>query len=256
MDFPLVAPILFTFGPLAITNSMFTAFAIMFIFVVFASIAGRSFSLVPTRVQVFIELVAEFIMGQLVQAFGSEKRARQYFPFIMSLLFFIAIANQFTLIPLVSALLLDDQPLFRLPTADLSLTFALSLMVLLIANGIAFSMSPLVHIGKFIRIMPLLQARSLGGIANGLLELFLGLLDIIGEIAKGLSLSFRLFGNVFAGELMVGIIASLTVFTAFLAPIPFMILSFFSGVVQAFVFVLLTIQFIAGSISDYVEQDV
>lgn len=256
MEYTLIAPTLFSLGPINFTNSMLTAVVMTFCFAIFALVVNRSFGLVPSRIQMFIELVSDFMMEQLVSAFGSEKQARKYFPFIMTLLFFIALANQFTIVPLVSALVMGETPLFRLPTADLSLTFTLSLMVLFVANGVAFTLSPLGQIGKFIRIEPLLKARSLGDIANGLLEVFLGLLDIIGEIAKALSLSFRLFGNVFAGELMVGIIAGLATFTAFFAPVPFMVISMFSGVIQAFVFVLLTLQFIAGSIGDFVEKEV
>lgn len=250
MEVSLASQILFNLGPLVVTNSTFTAIVLLGLFTVFALLSTRSFAVVPTRMQLMLEMLSDFMLEQLRGAFGSEEKARKFYPLIMSLLLFIAVANQFSVVPLVSNIIVGEGHLFRLPTSDLTLTLTLSFMVLALANGLAFSISPLRHIGKFIRITPLLQARSGAAVAQGLLDLFLGVLDIIGELGKLLSLAFRLFGNVFAGELMVGIIASLSVFTSFIVPIPFIVLSMFSGVVQAFVFVFLTIQFIAGSISD------
>ncbi|MDQ5919617.1 MAG: F-type H+-transporting ATPase subunit a [Patescibacteria group bacterium] len=77
----------------------------------------------------------------------------------------------------------------------------------------------------------------------------MGLLDIIGELAKILSLSARLFGNIFAGDVMILVIVSLSTYTQFFVPLPFLALSIFSGFVQAFVFSLLSIQFLSGTIT-------
>jgi F0F1-type ATP synthase membrane subunit a len=82
-----------------------------------------------------------------------------------------------------------------------------------------------------------------------MMDLVLGVLDIISEIAKLISLSFRLFGNVIAGELIIIIISGLSFYTRAFVPIPFMALSIISGVVQALVFAMLSIQFIAGSVN-------
>ena len=82
----------------------------------------------------------------------------------------------------------------------------------------------------------------------------LGLLDIIGELAKVISLSARLFGNILAGELIILIIAGLAAFTPFFIPIPFFVLSIFSGVVQTFVFVLLSIGFMSTTINSVKDE--
>lgn len=79
----------------------------------------------------------------------------------------------------------------------------------------------------------------------GLLDIFLGVMDIISELAKIISISARLFGNIIAGEI-IGVVMVFLV--PFIVPIPFFVLSLFSGVIQAFVFALLSMQFIAGSI--------
>jgi F-type H+-transporting ATPase subunit a len=99
-----------------------------------------------------------------------------------------------------------------------------------------------------------LKIRSPKQAFDAVLGLFLGALDIIGEFAKVLSLSGRLFGNLFAGDVMVAVIISLASFTQFIVPIPFMFLSIFSGIVQAAVFTMLSILFIAGTSGGYLLE--
>lgn len=239
---------LFSIGNIAINNSETTAILITVAVLVFAIYAKRTFSIIPTRLQTLMEMCTEFIMTQLIGAFGSEKRAKQYFPLIMSLLVFIFIANQITVIPLLGQVIFDDKPLFRTTTSHLAAPVAMALITLGVAHIIAFSISPLGHIGNFIKIKQFLKVRSVGDFGNAVLEFLLGFMDIVGEIAKLLSLSFRLFGNVFAGELMIVVIASLSSFTKLFVPVPFMFLSIFSGLVQAFVFTMLALQFISGTI--------
>lgn len=248
-DISLPAHVLFELGPISITNSLLTAFVITAVFLLVGIFGTRRFGVVPSRLQVVIELLMEFMLTTAEQSFGSKKQARRFFPMLMTLLLFIAVANQFALIPLVGQLTLGGTSLFRLPTSDLGGTIALSIMVVLIAQGMAIYASPIRYIGNFFRIGPLLKARSLGGVANGFLELFLGILDLIGEIAKVVSLGARLFGNIFAGEVMVAVIAGLSFYTQFIVPIPFIFLSIFSGLVQAFVFALLATQFIGMSVA-------
>ncbi len=252
-DIRLPADILFSLGPIGITNGHLAAFSITLFFLLIGLISHRRFRLVPKRVQSGIELLVEFMLEQVEGAFGDKKTARKFFPLLMTSLLFILIANQFSLIPLVGNLVTGDTHILRSPTSDLAMTLALSLFVVGLANVLAFSIAPLHHIGSFIKIAPIFKARSFGQFAQAMLDFFLGLLDIISEIAKVVSLGGRLFGNIFAGEVMVAVIAGLSIYTQFLAPIPFIFLSIFSGLIQAFVFVLLSTQFIAGSIGSAKE---
>lgn len=254
IDIRLPADALFIIGPIKFTNGHFTALTITAIFTVFALWLRGRISLVPGRIQTAFEFVTEFLMGQLEPAFQDRKRAEKFFPLLMTSLLFILIANQFSLIPLVDNILVGDVHLFRSPTSDLAMTLSLSLFIVGLANVLAFSISPLHHIGSFIRIAPIFKARSVGQLAQALLDFLLGLLDIISESAKVLSLSGRLFGNIFAGEVMVAVISGLSVYTQFFAPIPFYFLSAFSGLIQAFVFVLLSTQFIASSVTSALDS--
>lgn len=249
-DIRLPADILFSLGPVGITNGHLAAFAITLGFLLVGLISFRRFRLVPGRIQSGIEMLTEFMLEQVENAFGDKETAHKFFPLLMTSLLFILIANQFSLIPLVGNIVAGDTHVLRSPTSDLAMTIALSLFVVVLANVLAFSIAPLHHIGSFIKIAPIFKARSFGQFAQALLDFLLGLLDIISEFAKIISLGGRLFGNIFAGEVMVAVIAGLSVYTQFLAPIPFLFLSIFSGLVQAFVFVLLATQFIAGSIGN------
>lgn len=254
MDISLSAKNIIEFGGFHITNSVLAGLLTSLIVMVIMILAARKASIIPGRLQMAIEMLMKLVLDLLISAYGSEARARKYLPFYITLFFFLIIANQFSVIPLVTNLVTPEGVLFKVSTADFSQTIALALISIVGAHVIAFSIHPIGHIGSFIKIGPLLKSRSVGDFLNGLLELFLGVLDIIGEIAKVISLSARLFGNIFAGEVMVAVIAGIAVFTSYFVPVPFLALSIFSGFVQAFVFMILSMQFMAGTINNVVDK--
>lgn len=250
LEISVPAPVVFHLGPIPVTNAVMAAFVSTFLLVIGALLLRKGMKLVPTRAQALIEFVFEYIDEQLTQAFGSKERGRKFFPLIMTLLLFITVANQLSIFPLLFQILVEGKPLLRLSTSDLSQTITLGLVVVGLSHVLALILSPLSHIGGYIRIAPLFKVRSLSDLGNALIEIFLGLMDIIGEFAKIISMSCRLFGNLFAGDVMVAVIISLSTFTQFIVPIPFLFLGIFSGFVQAFVFTLLSIQFLAGPINN------
>lgn len=251
----LPAEAIFHIGSWQITNAHLTSILITGLVFVLCLWARRHMALVPSKAQVAFEMLHEYVFDQLKSSFGSEQKARSFFPFFMTMLIFIAIANQFSLIPLIFQIIAGEHKLFRLPTSDLSFTVGLAVFVVLFSNILAFKIAPIKHLGKYINISGFFKIRKPSDIGQAFLDFLLGLMDIISEIAKVLSLSFRLFGNIFAGEVMVAVIAGLSVFTMFLVPIPFIALGIFSGVIQALVFFLLSIEFIAGTIRDYGQTD-
>jgi F-type H+-transporting ATPase subunit a len=243
-----IAPEVHNFGYLSVSNSMTTMFVITILLTIVLIQSKKKFNIVPTKVQVIFEEIYEFFFGQVKQAFSDNKQAKKVLPWIITLFVVIFLANQFLLMPLVGQLVYGETSLLRTPTSDLSLPLALALATVVISNIIAFIMSPIKHVGKYFNIRPILKARSFKQLFSAFIEFFLGLLDIVGEFSKILSLTFRLFGNVISGEIIILVISGLAMFTAFVLPIPFMVLSTFSGLVQAFVFSVLALQFIAGTI--------
>ncbi len=241
-----IAPQIITAFGVDIPNTVIT-FAVMTLLIFIGALFLRSrFGIIPSRMQVLLEEIYEFFYKQVQQAMGSVRRTRKFLPLILTIFVVLFLANQFSLIPLLGQITYGGAPLFRTPTSDASLPLALALSVIILSHILSFAISPLGHIGKFIKIKPLLQARSGKALFDAGIDLFLGLLDIIGEFSKVLSLTFRLFGNIIAGEIIILVISGLALATSFIVPLPFMVLSIFSGIVQAFVFSVLSLQFIAG----------
>lgn len=243
---PVAPRVLADVGGIPLTTAFVSSLVVTALLLGYVFYVYKKRSIVPGRAQLVGEMLITFFYGQLTEAYGSKERAKKYLPLIVGLFMFIIIANQFSILPLLQSFTAGEANLFRPPTSHFSLTLSFAIIVFLISNVIAISISPIKYVGNFIRIGALLKVRSLGDLANALLDIFLGVLDIIGELAKVISLSARLFGNIFAGEVMIAVIAGLSTYTQFLVPIPFYGLSLLAGVVQALVFAILSLSFIAG----------
>jgi len=236
-------------GHFGLTNSMAATVLVSVILVVLALLVRRKAGIIPSRMQVACELIFTFFLDQLTLAVGSEKMARKLVPFVMTLFIFIFFSNLFILLPLVSAVVTPEGgEFFRTPTTDYSATLALATLVIVSSHVIAFMVSPLGHIGNFIRIKGFLKIRKPMDVLTAFIDFFLGILEMVSELAKIFSLGTRLFGNIFAGEIVIAIVMSLMVFTKFLIPIPFIFLASFAGAVQAFVFTLLSLLFMSANI--------
>ncbi len=243
-----VAPEVVTnIGSYALSNAMISAYVVLAIMAVFMVVLKSKLSLVPSRTQVAMEGLVSFFYDGLVDAYGSKERAAKHLPLIVGLFLFIMVANQFTIIPFVQSIVTEKGDFFfRNPTSHFALPIALSLIVAVVSHVIAFTTAPIKHIGNFVKLGLFLKVRSVKDLLNALLENFLSILDVIGELAKVISLAARLFGNVFAGGVMVAVITGLSAYTQFIIPLPFWILSIFSGFIQALVFAILAMAFISG----------
>lgn len=234
-------------GPVEVTNAMFTTVTISVILVVFAVIVRRKLKLVPGRLQLIVEIMVNMMLDQMTKAFGSEKKARKVFPLFFTIFIFLIFANYFTIIPFVESLMVEGHvDIFSKPTAHYSLTIALAIIMLGTSHIMAIMISPTKYLGAFIKIGPLMKSRSFKDAGLAMIDIFLGFMEIIGEIAKLISVATRLFGNLLAGTVVIGIITALSFYTQFIAPLPFIALELLVGIVQAFVFVTLGILFMSG----------
>src|SRR5690606_17756018 len=138
--------------------------------------------------------------------------------------------------------------LLRLPTSHWSFTAAMGIMVVILSHILALTISPWRQINHFVKIEALLKIRSLGDLGSAILDIFIGFLEIVSQFSRVISISARLFGNIFAGEVMAEVIIQLSAGTQFLVPLPFYALGLLVGVIQAVVFTLLSIQYIGGMI--------
>lgn len=249
LEVKIAADTIFEIAGIPVTNSHIALWVVSLILIFIAWKIKRGAKLIPGKLQLVLEMILSFFLEMLREAIGSEKQARKCLPIILTLFLIIFISNQFLLIPLLSQIIIHiasgETELFRPPTSSYSLTIALAITAIGSAQIMAFAISPWNHLNNFIKIKSILKARNIKDIANALLETFIGLMDIIGEFARTLSLSSRLFGNIVADEIVLLIVSSLTYV---IAPVPFMIQGIFVGLIHSFIFPLLVIQFMSHTV--------
>ncbi len=239
MEISIAAEQIFHIGGFPITNTIILAWVAMGILICFGAAVTYKLSPVPGRLQNFFELVMESSYNFVKGIIGSDKDTERVYPFIITFFIFILFSNWLGLIPGVGAIGIKEGhflPFLRAPASDLNTTLAFAIISVSITNifgiaAIGFSK----HIGRFISF-------------KSPLAFFVGMLETVAEVAKIISFSFRLFGNVFAGEVLLIVVAALI---PYVAPIPFLGLEIFVGFIQALVFSMLTLVFIKVAISEH-----
>jgi F-type H+-transporting ATPase subunit a len=234
LNISLAPEVLFNIGSLPITNSFFWFFCLSWLFIITAIIYKSRIKLVPGKMQNFIELLISSAYEFVESIIGPGKKAERVFPLVATIFFFIVTANLLVYIPGQAAISLNTAggavPLFRAVVADYGLVFLLTIMAIIIVQLVAIiSAGPFNYLGRFINF-------------RSPMKFFLGIMELISELAKIISLSFRLFGNIFAGEVLGAVMLFLA---PFFVPLPFLFLGLLTAVVQAFVFAVLTLVFIS-----------
>src|SRR3989344_34112 len=234
---------LFELWHISITNSMLLSLVTLVLLVAFAFYMKKHMSAVPGKLQSVFELLREQILEFMESVLGNRHAAEKYFPLIATAFLFILISNWLGLLPIVGPIGLRHVteegsgliPLFRAPAADLNFTLALALISVFSINLISvLAIGIKKYIGRFI------QPRS--PIMTGA-----GIIEIFSEFVRIISFSFRLFGNFFAGEVILIVMAFLA---PLILPLPFLFLEIFVGFIQAFIFSMLTLVFISMGVSE------
>lgn len=229
----LAAEPLFHIGNVTITNTVTNTILVDLIIIAFAIYISKNAKLVPSFFQGLIEMVIEGFYN-LTKSVAAE-RTMKIFPYVMTFFLFILIANWSGLLPVITALGTWHHgdhgevfvPYFRAASTDLNVTLALALVSLVATHTMSIRTLGLKsYISRFVSLNPL--------------ALYTGILELISEFTKIISFSFRLFGNIFVGEVM---LASLSAVFVFLLPIPIIMYEMFVGVIQATIFGLLTMAF-------------
>jgi F-type H+-transporting ATPase subunit a len=252
------AEILFDGKYFDITNSITTGLLVLFFLSLIAAIiylgSSKDEVKVPSKFQIMIEILVSSMRGFVIQVAGNEKIGRKIFPIIGTVFLYIGIANiVLLLIPGIGALELNEGvPVFRAHTADFSTTFGLSVAVVIWTHlSSIFKFDVFTHINKYIRIGSVINGFK-KGIMDGILsfiDVFVGVLDLVSEFAKSVSLSLRLFGNMFAGELLAFVIAGLVPIGA---PAVLILFGLFTGVMQSIVFGALTASYFGSALTEEV----
>jgi F-type H+-transporting ATPase subunit a len=243
--------ILFSFWGFPITNTfiagiLVTGIILLIAFGAFRKIKAKQFN--PSKFQIIMEMIIGALIGFIVTIVGDKKVGYKLAPFIGTLIIYIWISNILPLlIPGISSLEMDGKSLIRTHTNDFSTTFGLAFGIIVIAHALTIKEKGLaVYLNQFIPFLTIIENFK-SGIVKGImsiLDIFIGLLNFIGEIGKIASTSLRLFGNMFAGELLMTIFFSLF---AFIVPAGWTAMNLFTGTVQALVFGALSASFISAA---------
>jgi len=317
--------VLWTVGPLEITNTLFTSWIVVLFLIGFAFLATRRLAMVPSGLQNFVEAAIEALFG-LVTTTAGERHGRRFFPVIATIFLFVVVANWFALLPIFNAigkveelgpeeahfheeavvfeqgggvaLILPDTteleieepdpaacageqghakeecetelraqaiaeekeaeevgedeavgvlaPYFRSANTDLMTPLSLAIASAIFVEYWGISTLGFAAYGsKFFNFGRLFRGGFMGAI-----DFFVGILEFIAEIARLISFSFRLFGNMLAGEILLLV---MTFLVPLLLALPFYGLELFVGMIQAFVFAMLTLIFGVLAVSAHGE---
>ncbi|MEX2007191.1 MAG: F0F1 ATP synthase subunit A [Candidatus Levyibacteriota bacterium] len=222
---------IFRLGFLNVTNTLLNTLLVDLIIFSLVFFIAKNLKSIPNLFQSGVELIVEWFYN-LTESIA-EKNTGKIFPYFLTFFLFILVANWSGIIPGVGSIgFFKDHhliPLFRGATSDFNTTLALALVSAVATHTMSIRTIGIKdYLSRYFSFNPI--------------NLFIGLLEIISEITKVISLSFRLFGNIFAGEIVLITVAGIF---AFLFPIPFLLLEIIVGLVQALVFSMLTMVFMA-----------
>ena len=235
---------IFSVGGFAVTNTLLMSWITVALLAAFALVMRRRLSPVPGGMQNVLELFIEQFVSLMQSVLGTRVAAEKYLPIVGTVFLFILTSNWLGIMPGIGSVgffeVVDRHerfiPLFRSAASDLNVTLALATVTVFIIHALAVGAIGIkAHIGKFFSF-------------KGPIEFFVGILEFISEGAKIISFSFRLFGNIFAGEVLLMVTGFLLPFGG---PLPFLMLEIFVGFVQALVFAMLTTVFISIAVSHH-----
>ncbi len=239
----LSSPILGHFLGVPLTSTMVMTWTTLVILVIGAIIFRSRIKAVPGKLQVFVELLIGGIYDYIAETLESKEKARRFFPLIMTIFIFILSLNWIGLLPGVDAIGIHKMvhgvntlvPFFHPANTDLNITIGLALVAFFAIEiaGIAY-LGARTYAGKFINF-------------SSPLAFLIGIIELISELARLISFSFRLFGNIFAGKTLI-VIAMF--FVPFVLPVPLLAFEMFVGVVQASIFAVLTLFFIKLAVQE------
>lgn len=242
-------------GGFVITNALFTSWIVVIIILLIGIAVKRSVRDVPGKLQSFFELIIESALGIVDSVTNDKAKSLKFFPIVFALFLFILLNNWLGIVPGVGSIgyiaSVDGHDtfisFFRGGSADLNTTLALAIIGVVASHifGV-LAVGAWKHFNKFVNINALLVIptqikKDPTVLIVNPINVFVGLVEIIGEFAKVASLSFRLFGNIFAGEVL---LASMSAILAFGLPLPFLFLEVLVGLIQAAIFAILVLSYL------------
>jgi len=243
----LASQTIFHIGPFAITNTIIATWLAMLTLIIIGLSLGKIKN-IPEGLQNIAEFAIESLLNLVDGITHDREKSRRFFPWIASFFLFILIANWMELIPGFGSIGLRGIengkeafiPILRGANTDINTTLALGLISALMTQIFGIIAIGIIKYGKkFINF-------------SSPIEFFVGILELISEVARIISFAFRLFGNIFAGEVLLIVI---TFLAPYIIPVPFYGMELFVGFIQALVFSMLTLVFMTIASMDHEEHE-
>ncbi len=262
---PLAAETIFHIGTFPVFNTYINSSIVLLLFLTLGLMLRKQSREIPGALQNFFEAILDVLFGYMDQVTHDRKKSLQFLPVVGTLFLFILISNWIGIFPGVGSIgrwlpirgAVELVPLFRPANTDLNMTLAMAVLGVALSHvfGIA-AIGFFKYFNKFIKVGDIVSGFKKGGmnIFVAVVEFGVGLIEIVSEIAKLASLSLRLFGNVFAGEVLLTVIAGLATFTAYFVPLPFLMLEILVGLIQAVVFAMLVLVFLTMATTEVAES--
>lgn len=237
---PLSADTLFNLGPFAITNAMLYGLIVIVMAITILVMAARRSQLRPvSKLAFYIETLVDGIWGVATESFGNRQKARKHLPFLATLFILILLWNLSGLLPGVGTITAEvdgqEVSLFRAFTTDLNATLAMAILTIGLVQYYAIKeLGIMGHLKHYFTNEPWKPV-----------NLFIGINEVFSELLRIVTLSMRLFGVIYAGEVLIHTIAQLSGNFAWLATLPVIFLEIFFSTIQAYVFMMLTTTYLS-----------
>ena len=259
MNISLAAEPIFYIGTFPVTNTLIVSWFIVAFLIIMAFLTQRKLKEVPSGLQNVVESVMDGALTFMTTITNDRKQAKKFFPVVFTIFIFVIFSNWVEIIPGLGTIGVWGEhhgeimliPFIRSSSADLNVTLAIAIFSVIATQifGIV-SLGFLKYSSKFLPFGSLFQIKK--GIPvpsfNGFVMFAAGCLELVAEVAKVVSFSFRLFGNIFAGEVLLLVVSFLV---PYIVPLPFLFLEIFVGFIQALVFAMLTLVFLKMAVTPH-----
>ena len=254
---PSVQPeVVFNIGNFMMTNAMLMGVFVTILFIIFVIGIARTSKMIPSKFHTAVEILFDSFLGLLESIMGSREKAKKMLPLIGTLFLFMGLGNIIGLFPGITSITYDGVVFFRTPTNDFNTTFSIALaMVILTQIASLKEFGIFGHLGKYFKFKDVVLGfkEGFGAGVLAIVDFLIGLLDIVSEIAKVVSLSLRLFGNMYAGEVLAAILLGSF---AFAVPSVWLAMNMLVGILQALVFGALTAAYYSLAVERTEEETV
>jgi F-type H+-transporting ATPase subunit a len=241
VNISIAAEPLFHIGSFVVTNALLIGAVVSVCLMLFLVRMMHRLREVPSKKQNLVEIVFEGLLNLVESVTNDKKQARQFFPLVATIFLFVLFSNWAGLLPGVGTVGIMGEhngqhtiiPFLRSTSADLNFTLALSLITVFVVQFTGIAALGIRKYGSKFLVSPFQKPYVIGTLV--------GILELVSEIGKTISFTFRLFGNIFAGEVLLTVMLHLV---PYFLPLPFLMMEIFVGFIQAIVFAMLTLVFL------------